>query len=314
MKKSDERINQTYKQSPNKNQPKSWKSTETVPSCDTSPTKTKDTNVKQSLSHKKKIPKIAPQNRWMCPTTKQWGIVAVLMKHGNPWHDLTLEFQQQKMAGKTWLFSNPVSFGKTPFVSLCWWGKGSEDKKDTACCNCSTGRVCRCSPSMLHMLHTSQSIALTPKTHQHSDLWFDANQEVQMLSYHRRVGWIRKIGVCAKSGNFAKGIRSEKTDFILSVYKGCGSLTPFPRVSASTAPNPPSTPTTFTFSPYISFVCNSPVSNSQPPNSCGLGLLRPSASFCVGPAKSPSGFPLKKALESTLISEGGILCWGVGWL
>lgn len=43
-----------------------------------------------------------------------------------------------------------------------------------------------------------------------------------------------------------------------------------------------------------------------------FGLLRPSASFCVGPAKSPSGFPLKKALESTLISEGGILCWGVG--
>ena len=39
------------------------------------------------------------------------------------------------------------------------------------------------------------------------------------------------------------------------------------------------------------------------PNS--RGLLRPSASFCVGPAKSPSGFPLNKALESTLISEGG---------
>lgn len=206
----------------------------------------------------------------------------------------------------------PRFLWKDAFCFSLLGGKGSEDKKDTACCNCSTGRVCRCSPSMLHMLHTSQSIALTPKTHQHSDLWFDANQEVQMLSYHRRVGWIRKIGVCAKSGNFAKGIRSEKTDFILSVYKGCGSLTPFPRVSASTAPNPPSTPTTFTFSPYISFVCNSPVSNSQPPNSCGLGLLRPSASFCVGPAKSPSGFPTNKTLESTLISEGRFSVGGCG--
>lgn len=79
-----------------------------------------------------------------------------------------------------------------------------------------------CSPSRLTQVFTFHVTHL-PKHPQHSDLWFDANQEVQMLSYHQRVGWIHKIGVCAKSGNLAKGIRSEKglISHVVSWFQGC---------------------------------------------------------------------------------------------
>ena len=86
-----------------------------------------------------------------------------------------------------------------------------------------------CSPSRLtqvftfHVTHLPKHRFDPPWPHQHSDLWFDANQEVQMLSYHRRVGWIHKTGVCAKSGNLAKGIRSEKglISSLVSWFQGC---------------------------------------------------------------------------------------------